>query len=85
MTGGAGADIFHPGPGPVTSMIRDFEPGTDRLDMSDWGRLYDPSALTIISRRDGAEIRYGDNVLWIYSADGSAIAPSEWRADDFLF
>lgn len=85
MTGGAGADIFHPGPGTATSTIRDFEPGTDRLDLSDWGRLYDPSALTILSRSDGAEIRYGDNVLRIYSADGSAIMPSEWGADDFLF
>lgn len=85
MTGGAGADIFHPGPGPATSTIRDFEPGTDLLDLGDWGRLYDPSALTITSRSDGAEIRYGDNLLRIYSADGSAIPVASWGADDFLF
>lgn len=85
MTGGAGADIFRPGPGSTLSQIRDFQMDSDRIDLGDWGRLYDPSALTILSRSYGAEIRFGDNVLRVYSAEGGALAPTLWGADDFLF
>lgn len=85
MTGGAGADIFHPGPGSAVSVIRDYQMDSDRIDLGDWGRLYDISALTILSRSYGAEIRYGGNVLQVYSAEGGAIAPALWGADDFLF
>lgn len=85
MTGGAGADIFHPGPGSAISQIRDYQMDADRIDLGDWGRLYDISALTILSRSYGAEIRFGENVLQVYSAGGGPIAPGLWGADDFLF
>lgn len=83
--GGAGRDIFQIGPGSMRSVIHDFEKGIDRLDLGDWGRIYHQSALTILLQNDGAEIRYGGNILELHSASGQAIAPDSWSAADFLF
>lgn len=85
LYGGAGRDIFQIGPGSVRSVIHDFEKGVDRLDLGDWGRLYHQSALTLLVRDYGADVRYGDNLLEIHSANGAAIGPSSWGAEDFLF
>jgi len=57
----------------------------DLLDLGDWGRLYHHSALTLFLQDDGGQIRYGDNLLEIHSANGTAIAPSSWGPADFLF
>lgn len=85
LYGGAGRDIFQIGPGSARSVIHDFEKGLDRLDLGDWGRLYHQSALTLLLQDDGAQIRYGDNLLEIHTANGAAIAPSSWGPADFLF
>lgn len=85
LYGGAGRDIFQIGPGSARSVIHDFEKGLDRLDLGDWGRIYHHSALTILLQNDGAEIRYGGNILSVQSASGQAIAPDSWNAADFLF
>lgn len=82
MTGGAGADIFVFGKG--TSRIMDFTLGEDRIDVSDWGRLYHISSLTVDARNYGAEIRFGDQVLRIDSHDDSRLE-ADALADSFLF
>lgn len=87
--GGDGRDIFQPGPALARaappSYVQDYEKGIDRLDLGEWGRLYHPQALTITAQSDGAEIRFGSNVLRLYAQDGRSIAPDSWSVDDFLF
>lgn len=83
--GGAGADIFRPGPGSAISGITDYELGTDRIDLGDWGRIYDISALTIRARSYGADISYGENLLRVNQLGGGRIDPGDWGPDDFLF
>lgn len=85
MTGGAGADIFRLSDGTAQSRITDFEQGLDRIDLSDWGRIYDISALTISARNFGALITYGDHSLRVAQSGGGTIPTSAWGTDDFLF
>lgn len=83
--GGAGADVFRIGAGGGMSSIADFQPGFDRIDLGDWGRIYDISALTIRARSFGAELSYGDQILRVSQPGGGRIDPASWSADDFLF
>jgi len=85
LSGGPGSDIFRPGAGGAVTVITDFEPGRDRIDLADWGRLYDISALTIRGTPDGAEILFGTNTLDVTSRDGATLAPGTWDMSDFLF
>lgn len=83
--GGAGRDIFQLGPGSARSVLHDFEHGFDVIDLGDWGRLYHVSALTLLVRDYGGDIRYGENLLEIHSANGAPIPVSSWGTADFLF
>ncbi|WP_189410352.1 calcium-binding protein [Neogemmobacter tilapiae] len=47
LWGGAGADVFVLAADGHSDVIRDFELGVDRIDLSGWGRLYDLSAVSI--------------------------------------
>ncbi|MCF8516710.1 MAG: hypothetical protein K9G72_20465 [Rhodobacteraceae bacterium] len=85
LTGGAGDDIFRLKPGPQYSRITDFEQGHDRIDLSEWGRIYDISALTITARSYGAQISFGDLTLRVSQPGGGSIPLADWGADDFLF
>lgn len=85
LTGGAGADIFRILPGPDFSRITDFEQGQDRIDLSEWGRLYDISALSITARNYGAQIAFGEMTLRVSQPGGGRIDVDSWGADDFLF
>lgn len=85
MTGGAGADIFRIQRGPDINLITDFEQGIDRIDLSEWGRLYDISALDFAERRYGAQITFGDQTLRVSQPGGGPIPVTAWGADDFLF
>ena len=62
----------------------DFERGLDRLDVGRWGRLYQPGALDIDTRSDGARIGFGENSLILHSADGRPLRADD-LADSFLF
>lgn len=83
--GGAGADVFRLGAGAAFSAISDFQPGVDILDLSQWGRVYSPAALTIRPRAYGAEISHGENSLRIYQEGGGQIPVDTWGPEDFLF
>ena len=85
LTGGAGADIFVLAPGGQQSLITDFQPGIDRIDLGDWGRLYDISALSLRARSHGAAIFWQGESLQIQTADGTQISPASWAQDDFIF
>lgn len=84
LWGGAGADVFVlEGDGDV-DVIRDFEPGRDRIDLSGWGRVYAVEALPMAERRGVTVIRWGDEVLYIHSADGRNIDPALFRSSDIF-
>ena len=85
MAGGAGADVFVFARDGVLDRISDFEDGMDRIDVSDWGRIYSRDALTIVATSTGAEIVYGAERLLITSAHGAGLAPASFTDADFVF
>ena len=84
LTGGAGADVFVLAADGVPDRITDFTPGTDRVDLSAWGRLHSLGQLEITSRSDGAEIRFNGETLILQTANGAALAPEDFLDTDML-
>jgi serralysin len=85
LNGGSGADVFVICADTSTDTVADFENGTDKIDLSDWGRIYTSSVLTITSTSTGAQIAYGDNVLLINRAGGGSFSATDFSDADFLF
>jgi len=85
LYGGAGADVFIFDSDTGQDQVMDFELLQDQLDLSRWGRVYDKSALTILSYADGAEIRFHDNSLRLFTADGGRLDADDFGADSFIF
>jgi len=80
LTGGAGADLFVLRRDATRDRIIDFDPGQDRLDLSDFPMLYDPAQLTIVTQANGARITWRDERIDIASAYGGALDPEAVRA-----
>lgn len=85
LVGGAGADVFLLMADSATDTIADFENGTDRIDLSDWGMIYSADALVITPTATGATISYGANLLVVTNAGGGTLAAGSLGDDDFLF
>ena len=86
LSGGAGADEFVlTAAAGQQSVIRDFQHGRDRINLDDWGRLYDLSALTVQPRSYGAEILWQDQSLRIETDNQQSLTAADWTAADFLF
>lgn len=77
MSGGAGADIFILAADGQRDVITDFQPGTDRLDLSSWTGLTTASQLQITTRYWGAEIRFQAEVLELRHAAGISITQAD--------
>ena len=73
LTGGDGADVFVLRADQAADRITDFEPLVDSLDLSHWPMLRDVSQLDMRMTDTGLEIRYGDELLVVDSADGQPI------------
>ncbi|ETX26988.1 calcium-binding protein [Roseivivax isoporae] len=84
LAGGAGADVFVFDANGRRDIVRDFEPGIDRIDLGGWGLVHDISALAISARPDGALIEWQGESLQVISGAG-ALPATAWSADDFLF
>ena len=78
LFGGAGADhfVFYDDGG-TTDTIRDFEVGTDQINLSFLGRAYDMSALEFSSIDGGIEIGFQNETLRVFSATGEDIEVSD--------
>ncbi|QIZ82701.1 Hemolysin-type calcium-binding repeat-containing protein [Thalassovita gelatinovora] len=85
LSGGAGADVFVFAADGIPDRIVDFEPGTDRINLDDWGRVYDISALSLTATRWGGRILWQDERIDIYLDSGAPIDTDMWGQDDFLF
>lgn len=74
LTGGSGADLFVLSADSAPDEITDFTPGVDRLDLSAWAFLYEPTQLTVASQSWGARVTYRTETLDIYSASGATLS-----------
>lgn len=84
LTGGAGADLFVLSADGQTDTITDFEPGVDRLDLSSFALLYDPSQLGAQTQSWGVRLTWQSEVIDLYRDGGGAIDISGWTAADIL-
>ena len=84
LTGGSGADIFVMTADGALDRIAGFTPGEDRLDLSAYGRVYSRDAFSFHSITGGVELRFGDERLQIFSADGRGIDPASLGDRDLL-
>ncbi len=84
LTGGADADIFVLAPDGATDWITDFQLGVDRIDLSEWGRVYDLSGLTWFARPNGFAISFGGEMLEVQTANNAALTAASFSAVDFF-
>lgn len=82
LTGGAGADVFVFDRDGSPDRIADFQDGIDRIDVSDWGRIYTAAALTITPTATGAIVSYGSETLTITKYGNAALVLTD---ADFVF
>ncbi|MBW7920522.1 MAG: DUF4214 domain-containing protein [Rubellimicrobium sp.] len=85
LQGGAGADTFVLGPDGRPDTILDFTLGEDMIDLSAWGRIRDPGALSI--RRingGGVEISHGEEVLQVFSGTARPLQVTDFNAANLL-
>lgn len=73
LWGGAGADVFILSADGAADVIWDFDPAVDTLDLSHWPFLRSLAQLEITTLSNGAELRFGDEVLRIYTAQGTPL------------
>lgn len=83
LNGGDGADIFVPTAVPGQIVIRDFELGVDRLDLSHLGMLRSTSQLVFRWQWDGIKLVFGDTVIVIRTKDGTTLQASDF--DNSMF
>ncbi|MEO1238899.1 MAG: calcium-binding protein, partial [Pseudomonadota bacterium] len=84
LIGGAGADLFVLEADGQIDTIADFEPGVDRLGLSDFPMLYDPSQMTAIAQSWGVTLSWRSEIIDVYRAGGGSIDISGWTADEIL-
>ena len=91
MTGGAGADIFALRPSKTVIRISDFEPGTDRLDLTAFPMLRSAAQVKLRELDNGdLMLRIGTTKVRVTGADGDLEASDIWGgafsgADHFAF
>lgn len=87
LTGGSGADLFVVLADGQTDTIRDFQPGTDRIDLSFWPMLRSAAQLTFTTTSNGGTISFFGQTLQIRTANGSPLSPLQMQLalnDSFL-
>lgn len=85
LTGGPGADIFVLTRDGTTDLITDFHLNTDRIDLSDWGRIHHFADLDITPTQDGAMIAFAGEVVQLRSHDLAPLTAFDFGQDDFVF
>ncbi|MBD3676953.1 MAG: hypothetical protein HUJ27_00955 [Rhodobacteraceae bacterium] len=84
LRGGVGADYFLFVADGEIDRIEDFEPGIDRIDLSDWGPIHALEEVIIVTTATGAEILYGDERLIIETADGNPLTADQLSLGDLV-
>ncbi|WP_347266280.1 calcium-binding protein [Paracoccus sp. (in: a-proteobacteria)] len=78
MVGGMGADIFVPSAVTGQIVIRDFEPGQDRIDLSFLGMLRSTAQLRFVPQGTGIKISFGTTEIRVVTKNGTTL-----QAKDF--
>jgi Ca2+-binding RTX toxin-like protein len=74
LFGGTGADTFVLMPDGAVDVIRDFQVGVDRLDLSNWGRVFSLDAVRVSERPTGQlMLVWGNEILFIASSNGATM------------
>lgn len=81
LRGGAGADTFVLGVDGARDRVMDFQRGSDRLVLQSTDLVTHVSDVEIYSRTWGAELRIGDEIMLVYSADGQPLYASDFQGD----
>lgn len=83
LRGGDGADRFVLGAASGTVRIRDFEPGRDRLDLSDVPWLRNPAQIEARETATGIRLSYRDTVIVVTSATAAPLTLADIFAERF--
>lgn len=70
LTGGLGRDLFLLSPDGALDGIRGFDPTQDRIDLTAFGTLREPSDMVLTAVAYGARLRIAGEETRIYSANG---------------
>lgn len=84
LTGGTGADLFAFVADGATDQVTDYERGVDKLDLSTFDFLYDVSQLSVTTLSNGAQISFGSETLFVFTADGLPLTAGELSNEDIL-
>ena len=84
LLGGIGADVFALVADGQIDIIADFEPGTDRIDLTAWAGLSAVSQLTLTQTPAGLRIAYGSEILVVNTFNGAPIDPATVTAASFI-
>ncbi len=83
MSGGSGADTFVFAASSDNVVITDYALHQDRIDLSDWGRVYTAAALQITSTATGAVIGLNGHDVTLIA--GQRLTAADFTDADFLF
>ncbi len=84
LIGGAGNDMFVLAADAEADTITDFDSRYDTIDLSGWAMLRSTGQLIITTTADGAEIRYGTEVLRIVTYNDQPLSVTTVRGMDLL-
>lgn len=91
---GPGIDMIHGGPGADTFVfvrdgcydrVMDYQPGLDRIDLSDFDRVHSLASLEIAPTTYGARITIGSEAILLVTAGGQVLTAADFDASDFIF
>lgn len=85
LYGNGGSDVFVFGVDDYQDEIMDFHTRRDRIDISAWGMVYSVSELEITPISGGAEIRFGENSLIVYTSNGGMLTENDLDNTHFIF
>lgn len=84
LNGGPGADLFVLSGDAAADSIEDFTPGEDRIDLSDWGRVYSISVVQQSGQDDWLVLRWGAETLHVHAAAGQSLRPADFTSSDLF-
>lgn len=85
LYGGTGADIFVMSADAHGDVIRDYQPGIDRIDLSAWGRVYSLSAVTLRQEQASrVSITFNGMTIQVMGMNGTPIFMRDFTAAELF-
>lgn len=84
LIGGNGADIFEFVSDGRSDFILDFDPGMDRIDLSDTSADH-VSDVFVGARKNGIVLKIDDEIIRVRDHNGANLKVSDFTADTFIF